>query len=269
MTGTSIDGLAGWRRLHLPAVGSTNEEALDLAAAGDSGRLWVTAGEQLSGRGRRGRGWVSPPGNLYGSALLVDPAPLSRLGALPLVAAIAVRDAIAACGLPDGTELAIKWPNDILLDGAKCCGMLLESRPLVKGPLAVVIGCGINIAHHPEPGIYPATSLNRAGIEATPETLFANLARAMDAALSLWDGGRNVAAIRDRWMENARGIGKTIAVNLATDRLEGLFQGIDADGLLLLRDARGTIHSVSAGDLFFDNDNSAAGATPVPRPEQE
>lgn len=269
MAGSAIEGLDGWRRLHLPAVGSTNAEALDIAASGDPGNLWVTAGEQLTGRGRRGRDWVSPPGNLYATALLADPAPLAKLGALPLVAAIAVHDAIAACGLPEGTELAIKWPNDILLNGAKCCGMLLESRPLRDGRLAVVIGCGINIAHHPDPGIYPATSLNRAGISATPETLFAHLARSLEKALGVWDGGRGVAQIRDDWLEHAQGVGKTIAVNLATSRLEGIFQGIDADGLLLLRDSGGRTHSISAGDLFFDTDNTVAAGSSAPRIEQE
>jgi BirA family transcriptional regulator, biotin operon repressor / biotin---[acetyl-CoA-carboxylase] ligase len=253
VTGTSIEGVAGWRHLDLLSAGSTNAEAMAIAADGDSGNLWVTAGEQLAGRGRRGRVWTSPPGNLYASALLIDPAPLPRLGALPLVAAVAVRNAIAACGLSEAARLRIKWPNDILLNGAKCCGMLLESGTLPDGSLAVVIGCGINIVTHPKPGLYPATALNREGIAATPATLFAHLARSMKAALDLWGGGHGVPAVRDEWLVHAQGVGEPISVNLANGRIEGLFEGIDADGVLLLRDRHNKIRPVSAGDLFFDN----------------
>ena len=262
MTGSPIDGLASWRHLDLRAVGSTNAEAMALAEEGDPGQLWITAAEQLSGRGRRGRDWSSPPGNLYASALVIDPGPPAHMGSLPLVLAVAVRDAIAALGLPDGVELKIKWPNDILLNGAKCCGLLLESQNLADGRMAVVAGCGINIVSHPEPGLYRATALNREGIGATPAVLFAHLARSFDAALSLWGEGRGLAAIRERWVENARGIGEPITVNLANGRVEGLFEGIDADGVLLLRTGDGTTRRISSGDLFFGNMTGNAGREP-------
>lgn len=259
MTGSPIDGLAHWRRLDLMAVGSTNAEAVAIAEEGDPGRLWVTAAEQTAGRGRRGREWSSPPGNLYASALIVDPAPVARLGTLPLVIAVAVREAIAACGLPEGTSLQIKWPNDILLNCAKCCGLLLESRFLSDGRMAVVIGCGVNVVSYPDPGIYKATALNREGVGATPDILFLHLARALDRALALWDGGRGVAAIRDEWLHHARGLGEPIVVNLATERVEGLFEGIDSEGTLLLRTDDGTIRPISAGDLFFGIGGGGAG----------
>ncbi|GAB4350862.1 MAG: biotin--[acetyl-CoA-carboxylase] ligase [Oricola sp.] len=267
MTGTAIEGLPGWRHLDLPTVGSTNAEAMALAAAGEPGNLWVTAGEQTAGRGRRGRGWSSPPGNLYASVLLIDPAPVTRLGALPLVAAVAVREAIAACGLPADTRLTIKWPNDILLNGGKCCGMLLESQAMTDGRLAVVIGCGVNIVSYPDPGMYRATALNREGVSATPATLFARLARAFDRTLALWDGGRGVPAIRDQWLLHAQGIGEPITVNLANARIEGLFEGIGADGVLLLRTDEGAVRPVSAGDLFFDNATQGMAGTSARQPE--
>ncbi len=268
MTGSPIEGLAGWRRLDLMSVGSTNSEAMTLAHDGDPGHLWITAGEQLSGRGRRGRGWTSPPGNLYASALMIDPAPPAALSSLPLVVAVAVRDAIAACGLPEGAQLKIKWPNDILLNDAKCCGMLLESQNLRGGSIAVVFGCGINIVTYPDPGLYSATALNREGIAATPETLFLHLARAFDDALALWDCGRGIGAIRERWLADAQGIGEAITVNLANERVEGLFEGIDPHGILLLRTGNGTLRPISAGDLFFDTSN-IGGGTASAREQQE
>ncbi|WP_421859011.1 biotin--[acetyl-CoA-carboxylase] ligase [Oricola sp.] len=267
MAGAPIDGLPGWRRLDLASVGSTNNEALTLAEGGDAGHLWVTAGEQLGGRGRRGRDWASPPGNLYASALLIDLAPVARLATLPLAVGVAVHDAIAACGLPGGTMLRIKWPNDLLLNDAKCCGMLLEARGLSNGRQAVVIGCGINIISHPDPGLYPATALNRAGIAATPETLFAHLSRAMEEALTVWDGGRGIGAIRQRWLAAAHGLGARIAVNLASSRIEGIFEGIDADGVLMLRTDDGALRMISAGDLFFGSAISGPQAPQGREPE--
>ena len=124
-----IPGLPDWRAAHVATTGSTNADlaALVRERSAGEGRLWLTAGEQTQGRGRRGRPWSSPPGNLFGSLVLVDPAPVDRIGFLPLVTGLAVRDAVAAELGEGGPSIALKWPNDVLIDGAKCCGILLES----------------------------------------------------------------------------------------------------------------------------------------------
>lgn len=242
---------SGIRHLALGDVGSTNAEALALARNGERGPVWVTAQRQLQGRGRRGRAWISEPGNLYASLLLCDPAPLDRLATLPLVAALAVYKALRPLFSRTPQALAIKWPNDILVDGAKVNGILLESETVPNGPLSVVIGCGINCAHHPEGTPYPATSLKACGLEVRPADLFPALASAMAGELARWDRGRGFATIREDWLLAARGRGEPVRVNLADGVLEGRFADLDADGYLLVETADRRIVPVSAGDLFF------------------
>src|SRR4051794_28429223 len=109
-------------------LGSTSAEALARACAGDRGPLWVTAGRQTAGRGRRGNAWSSPPGNLYASLLLTDAAPPRHLPELCFVVALAVRDAVCAAAPALAARLKVKWPNDLLLDGGKIVGILIEAE---------------------------------------------------------------------------------------------------------------------------------------------
>lgn len=241
----------GWRREALDEVSSTNAVALERARAGDRGGLWITANRQSAGRGRRGRPWVSEPGNLYASLLLVDPAKPADCANLPLVAALGVYGALKPYFARTPQALAIKWPNDVLVDGAKINGILLESETLPDGRVAVVIGCGINCAHHPESAAYPATDLKACGFEVTPEALFPDLARAMYDVLVLWDRGAGFGAVREEWLRAAHGVGGPVRVNLADRVLEGRFADLDPQGYLLVEDSGKTLHRISAGDLFF------------------
>ncbi len=237
----------------LGSVGSTNDEAFAQARRGDQGMLWVTATSQSTGRARRGRNWVSEPGNLYASLLLIDPAPMPQLATLPLVTALAVFRALKQVVSGSGNTIAIKWPNDILLNGAKINGILLESQSSIEGKTVVVVGCGINCQSHPEEALYPTTSLADAGVDVMSDQVFAGLAEEMAKMLTLWDRGRAFTAIREQWIDAAAGIGEPVTVNLADGRLEGLFEDIDADGCLRLRLADGDTKRISAGDLFFSN----------------
>lgn len=250
---------AGYRRVALGDVGSTNTEALALARAGDPGPVWVTARRQLAGRGRRGRPWVSEEGNLYASLLLVDPAPSSTIGTLPLVAALAVYRALQPLFRAAPQALAIKWPNDVLVDGAKINGILLESEVKPDGRFAVVVGCGINVAHHPANPAYPATDLVACGIDVSVDAMFEALARAMAGTLDEWARGANFAAIRDAWLRAARGVGGPVTVNLHDGPLEGRFDDIDMDGYLCLVLGDGSGRRISAGDLFFSQRGSDNG----------
>lgn len=240
-----------YRHVALAETVSTNSECLARAREGDPGNLWITATRQTGGRGRRGRAWFSEPGNLYASLLLIDPAPVERLHSLPLAAAVAVHRAIRRVMPPGSPEVAIKWPNDILIDGRKTCGILLEGEGLPDGRRALVIGCGVNVATMPLEALYPVTSLRREGSTVSPVELFAHLFVTMAETLSLWDRGAGIASIIDQWRASAKGVGETITVNLPDRSLSGRFVGIDEDGRLLLDTGAGAPQAIAAGDVFF------------------
>ncbi|MCY0095314.1 biotin--[acetyl-CoA-carboxylase] ligase [Hoeflea ulvae] len=240
-----------FRHVELGDVASTNVECMERARAGEAGGLWITAVRQTGGRGRRGRVWVSEPGNLYSSLLLIDPAPWAQMPSLPLAVTLAVHQAVAKVLPGKAGALRIKWPNDVLVDGCKTAGILIEAEQLADGRRAVVIGCGINVAHRPETGLYPATCLAEQGSSATPQTLFAQLVVSMSEALAVWDQGRGLSRIRDAWLERANGIGKPVTVNLPDRQLQGVFDGIDGEGRLMLALPDGQKQMIASGDVFF------------------
>ncbi|HDZ71664.1 MAG TPA: biotin--[acetyl-CoA-carboxylase] ligase [Aurantimonas coralicida] len=239
------------RRLALGEVASTNSVALEAARAGDPGPLWVTAERQVAGRGRRGRAWVSESGNLYASWLVIDPAPLEHLSNLPLVASLGVRNALARLTGADDELVAVKWPNDVLVRGRKAVGILLESERLPDRRMAVVIGCGVNVAHVPDGTPYEVTSLEREGVRCDLDAIFASVAEEVERALAIFRRGEGFAAIRREWLAHAVGLGQACRVNLADGTLTGRFEALDERGRLILRGDDGKTTAVSAGDLFF------------------
>ncbi len=246
-----IEGLPGYRHLALDAVASTNSEALAMARDGEPAGLWISARRQTAGRGRRGREWISDEGNLYASLLLTNPAELAHLGNLPFVAAIAAHRAVDGFFADRPLRPKIKWPNDILVGDEKLAGILLESERMSDGRVAVVLGFGINCAHHPDGTATPATDLDTCGVRIAPQKMFSALASSMDWALSIWRNGEAFAEIRRLWLEAAEGVGKRVRLNLHNGSLEGYFDRIDSDGHLILRLDDGEYRRVSAGDLFF------------------
>jgi BirA family transcriptional regulator, biotin operon repressor / biotin---[acetyl-CoA-carboxylase] ligase len=237
---------AGVGLIACETVGSTNSEALAHARAGERGPLWITARAQTAGRGRRGRIWVSEPGNLYATLLLVDPAPPERAARLSFVAALAVHDAIAACAPALAPQLAFKWPNDVLLGGAKVAGILIEAEG--TRPLMVALGIGINCRHHPAATDFPATDLAAAGAAVTVEELFKSLSVAMVHRLREWEA--DFAAIRAAWLARAGGLGGELRVRLGTHDLTGRFEALDEAGRLMLRLPDGRLETISAGEVF-------------------
>ncbi len=184
----------GYRLVVHDEIGSTNDEAVACARAGDPGKLWIVARAQTRGRGRQGRQWTSPPGNLYTSLLLLDAVPPPQAPELGFVVGIALARALRFLMAGD-PRLRIKWPNDILFEGAKLAGILLESVRLADGRLACVIGIGVNCRSHPEETLYPATDLSAAaGRDIAPEAVFELLAGAMARQLGVWTKGAGFAA---------------------------------------------------------------------------
>jgi BirA family biotin operon repressor/biotin-[acetyl-CoA-carboxylase] ligase len=251
MVANSIFAIAQFRHEALGDVGSTNTLCLERARAGDPGPLWLTARRQLSGRGRRGRTWISEPGNLYASLLLTDPAPAEMLGSLPIAVALALHRAVASVGPWLGDRLRIKWPNDLLVDGAKISGILIEAEQLADGRRAVVIGCGVNVTHKPDHPLYPAMTLAEAGVSTSADDLFAHLFQEMAVVLAQWDSGRGVAGVVDAWKERLAGLGAPITVNLPDRSISGVFSAIDLDGYLHLKTADGAVLRIASGDVFF------------------
>ena len=240
---------AGFRVERLGAGASTNDEAMARARAGDPGHLWIVAEAQTGGRGRQGRVWSSPPGNLYASLLLIDPAPPGRAPELGFVAGVALHEALTAALGPDD-RLALKWPNDILHDDAKLSGMLLEGALTPDGRFAVVIGMGVNCRSHPATTPYRAVDLAEIGTTlADPRDIFERLAAAMARWLAIWSAGEGFAAVRERWLAHAAGLGRDIAVATPTQKLHGRFETIDAQGRLVLATGAGRA-VIEAGDVF-------------------
>lgn len=217
---------------------------LALAANGAAEGLWLRADRQTGGRGRQGRVWQSPPGNFYGSTLVRlrsgDPAAAT----LALVVAVALDEAVGVYA--PGADLAIKWPNDLLLGGAKLAGILLE-----RAGDAVVIGVGVNLAHHPADLDRRVTSLAAHGPAPDPAEFAQTLADTFARWLGRWRG-EGLGVIRDAWTARAHPPGTALAVNLPDgERAEGLFERLDSDGALILRLADGRVRAIHAGDVFL------------------
>lgn len=247
---------AGFRLNSYESVGSTNDVALAAASAGDAGNCWFVATAQSAGRGRNGRPWQSLPGNLFASLLLIDPCDPVDLPKLGFVAGTAAHAAVA-CLLPPGIQPHLKWPNDLLVEGAKLCGILLEGRSLADSRRAVVIGIGVNCTHVPEGLPYTATSVAACGGPADPASLFWHLAERMTAALARFDRGRGFAAIREEWLAGAHGLGQPVLVRQGETLREGVFGGIDETGRLLLDGQQGRA-VIDAGDIAFPGSVTAA-----------
>lgn len=224
------------------------QRALD----GEKGNLWVVAREQTRGKGRRGRAWASPRGNLYASALLIDPSAAAVAAQIGFVAGVALRNAVGDLGA--GPEVKLKWPNDLVWRGAKLAGLLVEGAALADRRLACIVGIGVNCQNAPEGLAYPTEHLSNAlARPVTPDDLFARLAPRFVEALAVWGGGANFAAIRSQWLQCAAGLGEPIKIAGSLGFREGVFETLDAQGRLVLRGPKG-IETIEAGDLFLTKD---------------
>ena len=237
--------------LRFESIGSTNAEALKLAVAGQLEPLFVVAERQSAGRGRRGRAWISEPGNLHATLLLSDPAPPPVSAQLCFVAALALHDAVLDdCPGLAPSRLKLKWPNDLLLDEQKVAGILIEGTSTPGGTAAVAIGFGVNCKHHPTETQFLATDFARAGFDLSPQSLLARLGERIEGRLDEWKGGDAFSATRAAWLLRASGVGNEVEVRLPDRTLGGIFETIDERGELILRGNDGERQTISAGDIF-------------------
>lgn len=229
------------------SVGSTNDLVRDRALAGEPEGLVVQADLQTGGRGRHGRRWVSPPGNLYASLLLRPTRPLAQTPSLALVIGLSLADAIAAAAR-GRLEPRLKWPNDVLLDGAKLAGVLLES--LVQGSAAptIVAGVGVNLRSSPAGLAYATTCLAAQGLALEPVDLLDRFLARFAADYALWQRA-GFAACRERWLARAHGLGQPVEVRAGATPVTGRLAQVDAAGRLVVETAAGP-RALDAGELF-------------------
>lgn len=213
-----------------PILASTSDTAADLLTAGEAPPFAVTAATQTAGRGQRGRGWESPPGNLY-----ITYALPRRVEAVPLAgfaAALAVREALAGWVSPE--SLRLKWPNDVLLAGRKVAGLLLENR--ADG---LLVGIGINLAHAPDgPTRWPAGCLADSLPQSVALPKREAVRQALTGPLLRWLAAES-GVVSAAWQQVAWGIGQQITLETNAGDLSGIFAGIDEAGRLRLVTAAG------------------------------
>lgn len=244
------------------SIGSTNAEALERARAGERGPLWLVTDLQTAGRGRRQREWVSPRGNLAATileAVDVQPPVAATLGfAAGLALEAALQTVSVEHRMRSGTSIKflLKWPNDVLADGKKLSGILLEAETL-GCDLCVAVGMGTNVVSAPEGTPYPATSLAALGITASADDLFAALSDSWAEFRGIWDNGRGFSELRRLWLERAAGLGETVSIHSNGTPVEGIFETIDDTGCLIIAGPDGKRTPIAAGDVHFGSAKSS------------
>lgn len=233
--------------IELSTTTSTNDEAVKLIKSGQaSDGLVVWAKEQTKGRGRRGRVWISPPGNLHCSLILDISAHRAIAAQLGFAAAIALVDALHTL-LPNQVFQA-KWPNDVMAGSSKVAGMLLEA----EGAEWLVLGLGVDVLHAPPPETVdrPATSLSFLGFGGDARSVLEAFYPHMMSWVETWRRS-GFAPIRAAWLNRAMGLGGPVLVRLENESIAGTFVDLDQDGALVMTDTLGQTRRILAGDVYM------------------
>ncbi len=236
-------------RVWLDEAGSTNAEAREQAEAGNRGPFWIAARRQTSGRGRRGRAWTGLEGNLFTTGLYTLPGDPAQAAELSFLAALAVAE-VCDLALEDRARTRVKWPNDVLVDGRKVCGILLESGQAPGGGLWVAVGIGLNLTAHPDDAERPAISIAHAGGSLQREAALDHLIERFEAWRMRWQQ-QGFGPVRDAWLARAHGLGAPCIARLSNETLSGVFADLGPDGALRLDLDGGGRRYISAGDVFF------------------
>ncbi len=229
---------------------STNARAAAFAKAGEQGPVWVIAGAQSAGRGRRGRAWTSETGNLYASLMFRPSIRAQDMAALPFIVALAVRDTFVALGAPED-QVQCKWPNDILIGGRKASGVLIESSARHGGLLDyVIIGIGMNLVHFPDDAAFGATSLRHAtGLAVSVKDAVSVLAEKLYRRIDAWKVD-DFKAVADEWTRYSWGLGQKRELRTHDETFTATLLGLSDDGALIARLDDGSEKRLYAGDVF-------------------
>ena len=240
----------------LDQVDSTNLDARRRAENGAPDATIVLAASQNSGRGRRGRVWSSPVGNLYFSIVLRPDYDIANVMQLGFVMANAITECISSV-LPNAKTVNTKWPNDVLVSGKKISGILLEGESGNDGKSLewVIIGVGLNIVSHPGTGEgnVLSTSLADEGYLDGPDSIssiLGTITHNFDAGMQSWQND-GFTTVRRKWLERAAGVGEKITVRLPNETISGTFKELDQNGALLLAVDGGGERAITAGDVFM------------------
>src|SRR6266480_5788279 len=250
---------AGYRLAAFDQVGSTNAEAMSRARDGERGPMWFVTTEQTAGRGRRQRAWIAPRGNLASSVLEVLDVSPGVAATLGFAAGLSLESALQKLSIEanfrragaEPLRYALKWPNDVMADGRKLAGILLEAEAVSGDRLAVVVGIGTNVIAAPEGTPTPATSLAALGVNVGAEEVFATLSDSWAEFRGIWDRGRGFGEIRRLWLERAAGLGQGVAIQSGSAIVEGTFDTIDEQGCMIVRTVDGKRIPIAAGDVYF------------------
>ena len=242
-----------YQLVQLAGVDSTNMEARRRAEGGAPDKTVIWASSQKDGRGRRGRSWSSPEGNLYFSILIRPKYPATEVMQLGFIMANAIAD--AAEGVLEKTaSIQVKWPNDVMVNGKKISGILLESESTGdNGVRWAIIGVGVNIEAHPARSEteLEATSLATEGAKTSISEILSAIIRHFDAGIDEWQE-HGFAPVRNAWLERAYGIGKQISVRLPNETIPGTFKALDKNGALVMAiDGKQEDRIITAGDVFL------------------
>lgn len=228
-------------------IDSTNEEAKRLAVGGASHGAFIWGKQQTSGKGRSGREWVSKQGNLFVSVLLCPDVSLKHYQEVSFVAALAVKEMLEPIVGRD-YELSLKWPNDVMLDGKKVAGILLESVKIDNKDW-LIVGVGLNVDSFPKDVRYPATCLTQAGVQIISAKIA--LSRFIHHFVGRYDMWmkEGFAPVRDAWCESGYRFGKPVSMQSGDERIDGIFVDISAEGTMMVETAKGDMREIQAGEM--------------------
>lgn len=253
----NLTWLKKYNLLIFDEIDSTNSEALRLACVCRIGNFVVWARSQTNGRGRQGSVWESGRGNLFLSILLNENIPISKQPQMSFVTALAAFDLIYSLAKQASVfpDIKLKWPNDILVNGKKISGILLESLSF-KDNASLVVGIGVNVKTTPDNVNQAITSLADEGVSNVElEEVINNFMLNFEKYCSIWQQSGFIE-IRKLWLKKAAKLNEVISVDDGKDKIAGIFKDIDFSGGIRLRAADGKIHSLPAGQVFFGDDNN-------------
>lgn len=240
-----------YKFMHYDVIESTNDAAYAIANDKQDSKYWVVADRQTAGRGRRGRNWKSPQGNLYTSLLLYDEIAFKDVNALSYIAGVSLLDTInnfaTLYNIPS-LDIGLKWPNDVMLSGKKLAGILVETKSTLDENLAVVIGMGVNIATKIAVPQYATSCLHEASISCSSAEFFTSLTYYWLHNYNAFKDKGNLV-IRNKWLSYCCSIGKEITLTTENQVRFGVFEGIDENFNCLLRLSDNNLLKVTTGDI--------------------